>query len=168
MTRLTAALFHRGKPANPASAASDADSAALGGYVSANLDIEPIKDTRLVQINFDSANPELAARIANAVADNFIAANLEHTFNASAYARQYLEQRLAQLKQKLEESERALVVVAAQEKIFMGSDGKSTLPAEDLAALNNALASAQDAMITAEARWKLAHLRRMVRLFPPT
>jgi succinoglycan biosynthesis transport protein ExoP len=156
VSRLTAALFHRGKPANPAPAATDADSAALGGYVNANLDIEPIKDTRLVQISFDSANPELAARIANAVADNFIAANLEHSFNASAYARQYLEQRLSQLKQKLEESEKALVVVAAQERIFTGSDGKSTLPAEDLAALNNALAAAQDARITAEARWKLA------------
>ncbi|HEY2345012.1 MAG TPA: polysaccharide biosynthesis tyrosine autokinase [Xanthomonadaceae bacterium] len=155
MARLASTFLHRGKVQAKATL-TDADSAALGGYVNAGLDIEPIKDTRLVLINFDSASPDLASRVANAVADNFIAANLEHSFNSSAYARQYLEQRLAQLKQKLEDSEKELVAVAAQEKIFTGIDGKATLPAENLAALNASLATAQDARISAEARWKLA------------
>ncbi len=154
-SKLRSMLLH-GKKKEKTTLASDSDSAALGDFVNSQLDIEPVRDTRLVQINFDSTNPQLAARISNAIADNFIAANLEHTFNASAYARRYLEQHLALLKQKLEESETQLVAVAAQEKIFLGADGKSSLPADNLAALNVALAAAEDVRIRAESRSKLA------------
>ncbi len=154
LSRLRSMILPGKKPEK--TLASDADSAALGDFVNAGLNIEPVKDTRLVQISFDSTNPQLAARIANAVADNFIAANLEHTFNASAYARSYLEGRLAQLKQKLEESEAQLVAVADKEGIFLGADGKTSLPSDKLAALNIALAGAEDARIGAEARWRQA------------
>ena len=139
-----------GKKPEPETLASNADSAALGVFVNHRIDIEPIKDTRLVQINFDSTSPQLSARVANAIADNFIAANLEHNFNSSAYARRYLEGRLAQLKQKLADSETQLVAVADQQKIFLGPDGKTSLPAQNLAELNSALSVAQDGRIRAE------------------
>ena len=136
---------------------SDADSAELGDFVNSHLGIDPIRDTRLVTINFDSPSPYLSAKIANATADNFIAANLEHTFNASAYARSYLESRLAQLKQKLTDSEAHLVEIATQEKLFLDVDGKTPLTTANLGALNGALAQAQDIRLRAESRWKLAN-----------
>ena len=127
------------------------DSTALGGFVSAHLTIEPIVDSRLVRINFDSPNPQLAARVANAVAENFMASNLERGFNSTAYAREYLESRLQQIKQKLEESETQLVAVAQKEKIFSSSDGTS-LAAQNLALLNTQLSAVQDQRIRAQAR----------------
>ena len=42
----------------------------------ANLTIEPVKRSRLVKVHYDSSNPELAARISNAVAKNYINRNL--------------------------------------------------------------------------------------------
>lgn len=137
-------------------AATDADSADLADYVNDNLDIEPVRNTHLVQINFDSASPALAAKVANAMADNYMAQDLEHAYNASAYARKYLEGRLAQLKQKLADSEAQLVQIATAEKLVVGADGKTSLPAADLTGLTSALAEAQAMKSRAEARLKLA------------
>ena len=145
-------LFRHGNTKSASKAVTANDSAALGGFVSAHLSIEPILDSRLVRINFDSSNPQLAARIANAVAENFMASNLERGFNSTAYARKYLEGRLAQIKQKLEESEAELVDVAHKEKIFTSVDGTS-LSSQNLAALNTQLAAVQDQRIRAQARW---------------
>jgi succinoglycan biosynthesis transport protein ExoP len=129
----------------------------LGDFVGANLSIDPVRDTRLVTINFDSPSPALSAKVANAIADTFIAANLEHKFNSTAYARQYLEGRLAELKQKLAESKAGLIKLATKEKLFLDSDGKASLSTTNLDALTQALVLAQDTRTKAESRWKLAN-----------
>ena len=58
---------------------------------------------------FDSPDPRLAADALNALAQNFIAVNLERRYEASSYAKTFLEEKLAQTKARLEDSERALV-----------------------------------------------------------
>ncbi|MEO5595571.1 MAG: polysaccharide biosynthesis tyrosine autokinase, partial [Lysobacteraceae bacterium] len=124
--------------------------AVLGGLV-----IEPLKDSRLVKISFDSPSASFATVAANTVANSFISSNIEHSFDASAYAKKYLEDGLAQLKAKLEDSERQLVGVAQKEKIFSSNDNQ-TLSDQSLTQLNAALSSAQAARIAAEARWRQA------------
>ena len=74
-----------------------------------SLIVEPIRNSRLVRVHFDSPDRRLAADALNALAQNFIAVNLERRFDASSYAKTFLEEKLAQTKAKLEESERALV-----------------------------------------------------------
>src|SRR3546814_10879508 len=81
------------------------------------LAIEPVRNSRLVKLNFDSGNPDFSARVVNALAEGFIAQQLERRFDASSYAKTYLEDRLRQLKGKLEESERELVAFAQKENI---------------------------------------------------
>jgi uncharacterized protein involved in exopolysaccharide biosynthesis len=51
----------------------------------ANLSVQPVRGSRLVAIRFDSPNPALSARLANAFATNFIQSNLDRKFDASAY-----------------------------------------------------------------------------------
>lgn len=120
------------------------------------LTIEPIRNSRLVRINFDAADPLLAARVANAFADAFIASNLERKFDASAYARKFLEERLAQLKARLEDSETALVQFATTEQIVSIGENMPSLDAQNLAELNASLAQAQGDRIRAEAKWAQA------------
>src|SRR5688572_425706 len=117
------------------------------------LTIEPVRNSRLVRVNFDSPDPDLAARVSNAWSDAFIAGNLERRFDASSYARKYLEERLSQLKAKLEDSETALVDFATQEQIVSVGEDKPSLSAQNLGELNAALAVAQAARIRAEAAW---------------
>lgn len=123
--------------------------------IRAGLTIEPVRNSRLVQIHFDSPDPKFSARVADAFADGFIASTLERRFDASSYAKTYLEERLEQLKARLEDSERELVQFAQKEQIVAGVEGQS-LSGQNLTELNSTLAQAQAQRIRAEARWRQA------------
>jgi capsular exopolysaccharide synthesis family protein len=139
-----------------------ADGSWVAGYLEGGLGVYPVRDSRLVRLTFDSPDPALSARIANAFADNFISSNLERRFEASAYARNFLEQRLAELKAKLEDSERQLVAYATQQQIIQISQpggGKDAPPPQSLDATNlggtdAALTAAKANMIMAQQRWR--------------
>jgi capsular exopolysaccharide synthesis family protein len=131
-----------------------------------NVTISPVRASRLVNIGFTSPDKEFAALIANAWARNFIGTSLQRRLDATSYARKFLEERLEQLRQKLEQSERALVAYAAQQKIINvpqsiasgpGQTGvvmERSLVAEDLVTLNQELAAATADRVRAEARVK--------------
>jgi capsular exopolysaccharide synthesis family protein len=130
-----------------------------------NLSVNPTRLSRLVDIGFTSPDPALSARIANAWAENFIQTNLERKVQASSYGRNLLERQLGIQKERLDESQRQLVGYASQEQIInlpsqAGGDGKSTsersIVADDLAALNTALAQATTDRIQMEARFNQA------------
>ena len=152
-----AQLFRARPVIKPASGSTaKADTEGMTGVVAGGLNIEPVRDSRLVRINFDSASAQFAAQAANAVADGFIASNIERGFDASSYAKKYLEDHLQQLRVKLEDSEKQLVQVAQQEKIFGSTKDGQSLSDQSLNQLNAALSVAQDARIRAEARWRQA------------
>lgn len=134
------------------------------GFLEAGLGVYPVRDSRLVRITFDSPDAGLSAKVANAFADNFIQSNLQRRFEASAYARNFLEDRLAELKAKLEDSERQLVAYATQQQIIQiseGGGGKDSAPPQSLAALdlgglNGALTKAKADLVTATERYRTA------------
>lgn len=133
------------------------------GVVSGNLGVQPVRGSRLVTISFDSPNPQLAAQIVNAFGENFIQANLDRKYEASSYARQFLEERIAQTKTRLENTERQLVAYAKDEQIInltegSGADAEATqsLTANNLATLNAALSQAQADRVSAEEKWRQA------------
>ena len=123
--------------------------------IQGGVTVNPIRDSHLVQVSYDSISPTFAARVANALADGFIASSMDRQFGASSYAKKYLEDQLAQLKSQLEDSERALVSFAQKEDIVPNVDGTS-LVGRNLVDLNASLAQAQQQRIRAEARWKAA------------
>lgn len=127
-----------------------------------NLGVSPVRGSRLVNISFNSPSPQLSAQIANAVAENFIQSNLDRRFESSAYAREFLEDRIAQTKARLEDTERQLVAYAAAQQIINVSEGDEangatqSLVGTNLSALNAALAQATAARVAAEERWRQA------------
>jgi capsular exopolysaccharide synthesis family protein len=129
-----------------------------------HLRISPVRGSRLVSVDFISPDPAIAARIANSFAENFIAAALERRFEASSYARDFLEKRLAEVKAHLEASERDLVAYAASQQIIQlpnlgpsaTPDSGPSLPAANLQAFNSALATARTDRIKAEQKWREA------------
>lgn len=144
-----------GKPVPVAS--RDVRLRAAGDILLDNLRVSPTRQSRLVDLSFTSPSPALSQKVANAWAENFIQANLERRFDASSYARNFLESRLQTLRVKLNESERDLQNYAQDQRIITlpgaGKDGseQSTI-AFDLVSLNNALAEATAARIAAQAR----------------
>ena len=149
-----------GKAGNASSGANAAGDALrqlrrATGLVQGGVSVDPIRNSHLVRVHYDSMLPAFSARVANALADGFIASSMDRQFGASSYAKKYLEDQLAQLKSRLEESERSLVSFAQKENIVPNVDGTS-LVGQNLADLNASLANAQGQRIRAEARWQEA------------
>ncbi|MFY8205678.1 MAG: GumC family protein, partial [Arenimonas sp.] len=119
--------------------------------------IEPVRNTRLVKIHYNSTDPAFAILAANSLAEAFQSRNLETRFETSSYAKSYLEDQLKQLKIKLEDSEAQLVRFAAKEQIVSsGDEAAGTLPEQNLGALNAALAKAKEERIRAQSKWAQA------------
>jgi len=127
--------------------------------VRAGLVIEPVRRSRLVRIHYDSPAPALSARVANGIAEGFIASGLERRLGASSYAKRYLEDQLKTIKSRLENSERQLVAFAQKENLVSSVQGQS-LAGQNLSELNSALATAQEQRIRAQARWAQAQNAR--------
>ncbi|WP_047549736.1 GumC family protein [Methylotenera sp. G11] len=118
------------------------------------LTVEPIRNSRLVKLSFDSPSATLAADVTNAVTENFIAVNLERRFDANAYAKNFLEQRIKQVKSKLEETERAQVEFARDKEIFTTDKDGGTTSAQNLQEFNAALSKAQQERIKSESAYR--------------
>ncbi|WP_277980481.1 GumC family protein [Sphingomonas phyllosphaerae] len=130
-----------------------------------NLSLAPTRLSRLVDIGFTSPDPRLSSNVSNAWAESFIQTNLERKIQATSYGRNLLQQQLAQLKERLDTSQRQLVAYASAQKIInlpaqTAGDGRSTaersIVADDLSALNAALAQATADRIQVEARYNQA------------
>lgn len=130
--------------------------------VQENLSVAPVRGSRLVNISFNSPDPALSARVANAFAENFIQANLDRKFESSKYARQFLEERINQTKARLEDAERQLVAYATQQQIINVSEasdengGVQSLASSNLVQLNTALATARANRVEAQEKWRQA------------
>lgn len=116
----------------------------------ASVSIEPVRNTRLVNIVVTNSNPALAARIANAMARTFMAMNLESKLESSTYARNFLEDQIRVTKAKLEESERVINEYTKKNQILMLGEGNE-VASQNFAGLSSALARAQEERIKAEA-----------------
>ncbi len=115
-----------------------------------NLTIEPVRNSRLVKLYFDDPDAGLAATVLNTLTKSYINLSLERRFDASAYARTFLQEHLAQIKAKLEDSEEQMLEFARQRGIVEFNDGKPGIAAQSLVATNAALAAAEKKLFEAE------------------
>ena len=160
-------------PNNPDVVAQDADASqrlkAAAGMVQGGLKVTAPEQGQLIKFSFDSTSPQLAALVANGVADSFINTSLQRRYEASAYARHFLEAQIGKTRGDLEKSERAVVAYAQQQGIIntgggsSGADGKpssgsdtGSLQGESLVQLNTALAAATARRVAAEGTYKEA------------
>jgi polysaccharide biosynthesis transport protein len=168
--KLRSLIWRSAKPGTVSEDQNDAATleqrkAVAASMVQGGLSIDPEKDSNLVRISYDSPSAEWAARIANGVADSYVTSNLERRYGATAYARNFLKERLDELKLKLEESEKALVAYAEQKELIgdvkaIGKDGSASdqsLADSDLAALNAVLQAVVAERIHAQELWEQAN-----------
>jgi len=144
----------KAKPSTSKKTSEEALNAAARAFRS-GLGVQPVENSQLVRISYDSPSPGFSQRAANAAAETFIASNLERRFDTSAYAKNYLEDSLQALKLKVEDSESKLVSFSQQEKIVSsGNVSGMGLLEQNLGAMNAAYSAARLERIRAEARWR--------------
>jgi len=129
--------------------------------IARNLKVVPPATGELIKFSVDSRSPQLAASIANAVADGFIDTAIQRRYESSAYARNFLERQINKTRGDLERSERSLVAYAQQQGIIntAGAPGQaggdtSSLQGESLMKLNDALADATAKRVAAEGAYR--------------
>jgi capsular exopolysaccharide synthesis family protein len=118
------------------------------------LRIEPVRNTRLVKIHFDSYYPELSSQVANAVAKNYIKLNLENRFNATEQAKEQLNQQLDLMRAKVESADEDLQEFCEKHGFIFLDDKEKNVALQRLANLNEALAKAESERMAKEALYK--------------
>lgn len=88
------------------------------------LSVEPVLLSNIIRVSFESADPALAASVANAVVDAFIQSDMDNRFRMTQGASKWINERLNDLKAKLDASERALQSYRDSEGLL---DSKSTV-----------------------------------------
>jgi succinoglycan biosynthesis transport protein ExoP len=113
------------------------------------------KDTRLIEIKFTHGDPQVAAKIANAVADTFALSNLEKKTETTATAGDFLQKRVAELQAAIRSDEEQLVNYATSHQI-LSLDGSQNTVVERLGGLNRQLLEAENDRKAAEAAYRAA------------
>ncbi len=137
-------LRHYVAPAHmpPASRSAQANpEAALVQRVLAGLDVEPIADTRLVDVSFSAPDPRLAAEVANAVTRLYLDHHLETRFAASQEAVDWLDRRVQDMREKVEKAELALQTYK-EEHGAVSLEARQSVVVQQLAELSSALTKA--------------------------
>jgi polysaccharide biosynthesis transport protein len=125
------------------------------------LDVKPFRRSRAVEISFDSQDPNLAAKVVNALAANYIDKNLEARWEAAQKASEWLSQQILDLKVKLGKSQDELHKYAAEnDLLFLESDKGNS---ENV--VNQSLRELQEELTKAQStRYEKESLYRLVRL----
>ncbi len=127
--------------------------AAAVGVVLSHRSVRPVSGSRLVDITYTDASPTEAQRIAQVYAEAFIASTLDKRFQANSYAKTFLDDQVAQMKLRLEQSEKTLLEFAQKEQIVATTD-KASIAESNLAAANTALGNIIAERIKNEQLWK--------------
>jgi len=140
-------------------AAQDADgkdaAERLAGSLRSRLTVEPIRDSFLFNVSFESFNPELAARVVNAISSEYIEQNNQRRFDSTTSAKKFLEKEIERVQARLETSEKELNDFARTHNL-VDLEESDNIVSTRLRTLNNQLAEVRGQRITAESRYRRA------------
>jgi uncharacterized protein involved in exopolysaccharide biosynthesis len=114
-----------------------------------DLTISNVRTTHLSTVSYESTSPQLAADVANGVAESFISYTLALKQQKTAKAREDNQQKLQELQQQMVQQKTALDNYLAKEGLltFRGVDGFET---EQMGIITNRLANATERRVAAE------------------
>jgi succinoglycan biosynthesis transport protein ExoP len=111
----------------------------------------PVDKSRVIAVEFQSYDPELAARAANAVVDHFVALQLAAKQEETRGAGRWLAGEIEVLRRKLADAEAKVEEFRSKSNLFVGANGTS-LSNQQLGELNSQLATARSQKADAEAK----------------
>lgn len=91
------------------------------GVFRGRVKVEPVKDSRLVQITVEDTSPRRAQLLANTLASVYIRQNLDKRMSTTVSALEWLGQQLETLRRQLDTSERALYQYRQQRNLLSTS-----------------------------------------------
>ena len=126
----------------------------LGAFLG-RLSVKRVPSTRLIEVQFEAEDPQLAALVVNAHLQNYIEQNFRSKYDATTQASTWLSGELEELRIKVEKSEAARVAYERQNQIWR-TDEKGDITTEKLGDLSKSVTDAQTAMAEKEALYRMA------------
>ena len=117
--------------------------------------VEPVKETRILSVSYESASPELAASVVNHLINNYIDSNIQERFAFTNRASGGMKEQLQDLKEKMEKSQQALVDYERQNLIINVGE-KGTINDQRLEQLNKDYTTAETDRVQKESVYDLA------------
>ena len=123
----------------------------LADALVSKLNVEPSRESRLLTINYEAADPRFAAALANAFAQAYIDTTLELSVEPARKAAEWFEKQQSDLRSRVEQAQRKLSAYQ-QSKNITATDERQDVETERFAALTSQLVGAQAQTYDMESR----------------
>ena len=124
------------------------------------LNVQAVDKSRVIAIDFNSANPDLAARIANSIAETYLKMQQMAQQDQTRAAGTWLASEIEKMRKKVADAEDKVEQYRAKTNLFVGSNNTS-LPNQQLTEINSQIAAARGRKADLEARAR--QLRDLIR-----
>lgn len=114
----------------------------MAKMISENIEVKPVKNSKIVEIRYYAPNPELARAIANSVTRAYIEQLLELNMSSTRYAIQWMTKKAEEEREKLDKSEKGLQEYVKDRNIVT-MENKIAIVPQKLAELNSQLVQAE-------------------------
>ena len=138
--------------ADPLQADSNRTSSLLSAF-RGNLHVTLIPNTRIIEIHYNSTDPQLAAGAVNTLASTYVEQNFKTKFESTMQASDWLSKQLVDLQMKVETSQEKLVRYQKEHEI-LGTDEKTNIITEKLDELNKEMTAAESDRMEKEAVYR--------------
>jgi succinoglycan biosynthesis transport protein ExoP len=128
--------------------------AILGAFLG-RLSVKRVPNSRLIQVQFEAEDPQLAAAVVNAHLQNFVEQNFRSKYDATTQASNWLSAELEELRIKVEKSEDARIAYERENQIWQ-IDEKQDITTQKLSDLSKAVTDAQTDVAQKEALYRMA------------
>src|SRR5438876_1178913 len=126
----------------------------LGQFLG-SLSVKRVPNSRLMDVSFESTDPRLAARIANAHIATYVEQNYRSKYESTTQASNWLADQLSELKVKVQKSEDARIAYERQNQIWT-LDDKQNITTQRLSDINRQLTEAQSERMKKESLYQFA------------
>ncbi len=127
---------------------------AMLGEFRGNLRVSVSQNSRIIEVHYRSADPQLAANVVNKLMETYIEDNRKARFESTMQASDWLQKQLVDLQMKVETSQEKLVRYQREHEI-LGIDEKQNITTSKLDELNKALTAAESERMDKEALYQL-------------
>ncbi len=120
-----------------------------------NVEVRPVRETRLIEILYHHPAPDLARKIADTWAEAFIQNTLDERFKANKDSGKFLERTISNYKLRVKQAEEQLLNYRKANKVIDYGDKENTVVAR-LGALNQLLLQAENERKNAQLAYDLS------------
>src|SRR5712691_1122707 len=148
---------------------ADAQEHQIAAAFLGRLQVEPVRNSRLVTISFEGRDPVLITQIVNSLAEAYMSRAIDLKFNTTQVAMQWLRDKVGEERKKIEQAEWALQAFRERENILSPQGGEEIL-VKKIAALNDMYVQTRVKRLEMESQTqmlqRIAKDPKMVEAFP--